>query len=63
MVHQIGMTEEADGRRLESTLLVRYHEFIVEEGRMSIECGKADPCGRIERKEKRYAQVRRRRWE
>jgi hypothetical protein len=57
MVHQIGVMEEADGCRLESSLLVDYHEYIIEEGRASRECGKADSCGRSERKEKRHAQV------
>jgi hypothetical protein len=39
-----------DGRRLEIELLVEFHEYIIEEGRTSGECGKADSCGRSERK-------------
>jgi hypothetical protein len=50
MVHQIGVMEEADGCRLESELLVKYHEYIIEQGRTSRVCGKADSCGRSERK-------------
>jgi hypothetical protein len=53
MVHQIGVTEEADRRRLESTLLVKYREYIIEQGRTSRECGKADSCSRSEGKDKR----------
>jgi hypothetical protein len=35
MVHQIGVMGEADVCRLERELLVKYHEYIIEEGQTS----------------------------
>jgi hypothetical protein len=58
MVHQIKVVDEADDCRLESSLLVRHHEHIIEQGRTSGERIKVDLCGQSERKEKRYAQIR-----
>jgi hypothetical protein len=63
MVHQTGVMEEANGCRLESSLLVKHHEYIIEEGRTNRECRNEDLCSPSERVERRYAQVRRRRWE